>query len=167
MPRTMKTLSALATLMALVPTTAPGAYTVGSPLAGTVRTTTYYSSGAFHGAVDISNGPCGTNPITTGVVGSLSWNVTLRTTGIACDMAGGTQNEAAHTFADGYTFRLLQFNKSANSYDRTCDRCSIGIEGPDHIHLQRDRNGTNITTWYSGYTTVGEFLSLGETVGVF
>jgi hypothetical protein len=162
----MKPLCALAMLVALVPTPSP-AYTVGAPIEGTVRATTYYSSGAFHGAVDISNGPCGTSPVTTGVVGSLSWTVTIRTTGIYCSTASNTQNEAAHTFADGYTFRLWHFNKTANSYSRTCDRCIIGQDGADYIHLQRDRSGTLSTSWYSGYTTVGEYLSLGETVGSF
>ena len=70
------------------------------------------------------------------------------------------------------TFRQIwHFNKTATSVDKTCDRCQIGDEGGTgnatgpHTHLQYDLNGTNDTSWYSGYTTKGEFLDRGETVG--
>jgi hypothetical protein len=31
--------------------------------------------------------------------------------------------------------------------------------------MQYDKAGTNNTSWYSSYTTKGEFLDRGETVG--
>lgn len=172
MPRTLKTLGALAALAALAPTPAPAARDVQAPLAGTVSNTIYTSSGAFHAAVDIDGGTCGTTPVTTAVVGSLSWNVVINTAYTLCGTAmTGAQNVAKHTFADGFTFRLMQFNKSAQTYDRTCDRCNIGMAGdkglPEGaIHLQRDKNGTRDTSWYQGYTAKGEVLSLGERIGV-
>jgi hypothetical protein len=165
------TLAALASL-ALLPAAAAASYRVGSPFPGTVTTTTYNPSGTFHGAVDISSGHCNYWGVETGVVGSLSWNVTIRTTSTIC-YGGGISaytNEAKHIFANGYTFRLWHFFKTADSYDRTCDRCQIGNEGmtgttSPQVHLQYDINGTNITGWYSSYTTKGEFLDRGETVG--
>jgi hypothetical protein len=165
-----KTLTALASL-ALLPAAATAAYRVGAPFPGTVLTTTYSSSGSFHGAVDISSGQCNSWGVETGVVGSLHWNVTIRTTTLVCYSGSGNQNEARHTFANGYSFRLWHFLKTADSYDRTCDRCQIGNEGgtdtlgTPHVHLQYDNNGTRNTAWYSGYTTKGEFLDRGETVG--
>jgi hypothetical protein len=167
----MKPLLALATLAALVPATSP-ARNVGAPLAGTVSATTYASSGAYHGAVDISGGTCGTTPVTTGVSGSLAWNVTINTPSTVCYTAmTGPQNEAKHTFADGFTFRLMNFNKSAQTYDRTCDGCNIGAAGDKglpagSIHLQRDKAGTKDTSWYAGYAIKGEALTAGELVGI-
>ena len=165
-----RTLTALASL-ALVPT-AVSAHEVRGPHPGTVITTTYSSSGAFHGAVDISGGTCGTTNVTTAVFGSLAWNVVINTANTICYAnLAIPQNEVRHTFADGFTFRLMHFNPSAASYDRTCDRCNIGKASspgnPDSdIHLQLDKSGTKDTSWYSGYTTKGEALSLGERVGV-
>ncbi|KFA92967.1 hypothetical protein [Archangium violaceum] len=172
MPRTMKSLLALTALAALVPAASPAARNVGAPLAGTVAATTYSSSGAFHGAVDIDGGTCGTTPITTGVAGSLAWNVVINTPSTLCGTAmTGPQNVAKHTFADGFTFRLMDFNKTGQTFDRTCDRCNIGAAGDkgipaNSLHLQRDKSGTKDTSWYAGYSTVGEALSLGELVGV-
>jgi hypothetical protein len=153
MRNTMKMpLAALASLV-LVPATS-SAYTVRSPHPGTVTATTYYPSGAFHGAVDIS-GTCNYWGVETAVTATLFWNVTIRTTGIVCYGSGsGTQNEAKHAFASGWTFRIWHFIKTATSYDRTCDRCQIGNVGgtgnvtSPHTHLQYDKLGTNNTTWY-------------------
>jgi hypothetical protein len=164
----MKTLTALASL-ALTPT-ALAATRVGSPIAGTVAGTTYTATGSFHGAVDIGNGRCNLDPVLAPFAGY--WNVTIRTTGVVCYGSGsGTQNEAKHVFADGYTFRIWHFIKTADSYDRTCDGCALGnvggtgnVTGP-HVHLQMDNLGTNNTSWYASYTTKGEFLDVGETVG--
>jgi hypothetical protein len=165
-----KSLAALAAL-ALVPTTA-AAWTVKSPHPGTVTATTYYSSGTFHGAVDIAPGNCNYWGVETGVVGSISWNITIRTTGIVCNGSGsGNQNEAKHTFGDGWNFRIWHFIKTANSYDRTCDRCQIGDSGGTgnstgpHSHLQRDKLGTNATAWYDGWTVKGEAVDRTETIG--
>ncbi|WP_375769101.1 hypothetical protein NR798_46780 [Archangium gephyra] len=171
MPRTLKTLGALTALAALAPFAAP-ARDVQAPLAGTVSATNYTSSGASHGAVDIDGGTCGTTPVTTAVVGSLAWNVVINTSATVCYSAmTGPQNVARHTFADGYTFRLMQFNKSAQTYDRTCDRCNIGMAGDKglphgDIHLERHKSGTLDTSWYQGYAVKGEALSLGELIGV-
>ncbi|AKI98609.1 Peptidase, M23/M37 family [Archangium gephyra] len=168
----MKSLGALAALAALAPATALAVRNVGAPLAGTVAATTYSSSGAYHGAVDIDGGTCGTTPITTGVAGTLAWNVVINTASTLCYTAmTGAQNVARHTFADGFTFRLMNFNRTAQTFDRTCDRCNIGAAGDagipaNSLHLQRDKSGTKDTSWYAGYATVGEALSLGELVGV-
>ncbi|WPB77401.1 peptidoglycan DD-metalloendopeptidase family protein [Archangium violaceum] len=170
MHHTMKhTLAALASL-ALIPT-AVAATQVGAPISGTVTNTTYSSSGAFHGAVDIA-GQCNVDPVHAPFPGT--WNVTIRTTGVVCNGNGsGNQNEAKHVFADGFTFRLWHFIKTDKSYDRTCtNNCVLGVVGGTgnatgpHVHMQLDKNGTNSTSWYSGYTVKGEFLSQGEVVGV-
>jgi len=165
------TLAALACL-ALIPA-ASSAHTVKSPFPGTVTATTYYSSGAFHGAVDISSGRCNYWGVETGVVGSVSWAVTIRTTGIVCNGNGsGNQNEARHVWADGATYRLWHWIKTSDSYNRTCDRCQVGNEGGTgnatgpHVHIQQDRSGTKDTSWYSGYTVKGEAVDRTETVGV-
>lgn len=173
MRNTTKTiLTALASL-ALIPAAAT-AHTVKSPFPGTVTATTYYSSGTFHGAVDIgSGGRCNYWGAETGVVGSVYWNVTIRTTGIVCNGNGsGNQNEAKHVWESGWTFRQWHWIKTADSYDRTCDRCQVGniggtgnSTGP-HAHLQQDKLGTNDTSWYSGYTTKGEAVDRSETIGV-
>ena len=172
MRKTMKTTLAVLASLAFIPTTAL-AVRVGSPFPGDVTATTYYSSGSFHGAVDIASGDaCNYWGVETGVVGSTSWNVTIRTTGIVCNGSGsGNQNEVKHTFANDKVLRQWHFLKTGASYDRTCDRCQIGDEGGTgnvtgpHTHMQVDRYGSNLTGWYSGYTSKGEFLDRGETVG--
>ncbi len=152
MRRIMKTTLAA---LALIPMAAT-AVDVRSPMNGTVTATTYYSSGAFHGAVDISDDSCNHWSLIAPIAGTLFWDITIRTTGVVCYGSGsGTQNEAKHTFSDGYTFRLWHFIKTADSYDRTCDRCALGnvggtgnVTGPT-VHLQRDKLGTNDTSWYT------------------
>jgi hypothetical protein len=172
MRTTMKTTLASLMSLALLPTAA-SAYSVGSPFPGTVTATTYYSSGSFHGAVDISSAnACGYWGVETAVKASLSWNVTIRTTEKVCYGNGsGNQNEVKHTFANGYTFRQWHFlYVSTTSKDKTCDRCQIGDEGGTgnvtgpHTHMQYDKSGTNNTSWYSG-TVKGEFLDRDEVVG--
>jgi hypothetical protein len=169
---TKTTLAALASL-ALLPA-AVSAHTVKAPHGGTVITTTYYSDGTFHGAVDVSSGTCNERGVETGVVGSFHWNVTLRTTGILClGDAASNSNEARHLFADGWTFRIWHWNKSSDSYDRTCDRCQVGKEGATGnvsaiaTHFQHDLSGTKDTSWYSGYTLKGEVVDRTETLGLF
>ena len=171
MRKTMKaSLAALASL-ALIPA-AVTAHTVKAPYPATVTTTTYYSSGSFHGAIDVSSGSCDYWGVETGVVGSVYWNITINTTYSDCNGNGsGNQNEAKHTWADGWVFRIWHFNKTASSVDKTCDRCQVGDEGSTgnstgaHTHMQQTKSGTYDTSWYSGYTTRGEFLDVGETVG--
>jgi hypothetical protein len=165
-------LKMMLTSLALIPAVSGAAYTVGAPFPGTVTATTYYSSGSFHGAVDLSSSAaCGYWGVETGIGASLSWNVTINTTGKVCYGNGsGNQNEGKHTFANGYTFRQWHFLKSADSYDRTCNRCQLGDEGGTgnvtgpHTHMQYDKAGSNSTSWYSG-TTKGEYLDRDEKVG--
>lgn len=170
LPRVM-----LVSLTTLIPLTAL-AFTVKAPLAGKVGDLTYASTGAFHGAVDISGGVCAETGVTTAVVGSLSWNVSTPTLTRECspDATSGQSNEAKHTFANGYTLRQWHFNKSANSYDRTCDRCFIGTvgatgtaDGKPRAHLQYDLQGTKITSWYSPYVTKGQSVTTSTTIGSF
>ncbi len=162
MHTTRKTLTALASL-ALIPLTASAATTVTAPHPGTVTATTYTSSGAFHGAVDISSGRCGHGSVISPFAGAVYWNITLRTTALSCNIA--SQNTAVHTWADGWTFRITNFLKSAASYDKTCDRCELGTEGL-HTHMGQDKAGTYDTSWYSGYTTKGEAIDASEVIGV-
>jgi hypothetical protein len=171
---TMKmTLAALASL-ALLPTAA-SAVTVVAPHPGTVPSLTYTASGAFHGAVDIVSGAgCNYWNVQSVVEGTFYWNVTINTAGSVCSGSGsGTQNEAKHGFGDGLVLRVWHFNKTADSYDRTCDRCALGNEGGTGnvtgplTHVQVDKNGTKDTSWYSGYTTKGEYVDHGEILGVF
>jgi hypothetical protein len=161
MRNTMMTLTVLASL-ALIPTASAGA-TVKAPHPGTATATTSNPDGSFHGAVDISSGRCGYWGVETGLVGALSWNVTIRSTETTCTAV--TQNLAVHTFADGWVFRITNFLKTAASIDKTCDRCQIGDEGL-HTHFEYSKSGTKDTSWYSGYTTRGEAIDLGETIGV-
>ena len=158
----MMTLTALAAL-ALIPTASVGA-TVQSPHAGTVTATTYFPSGAFHGAVDIApSGACRSWAITGPFAGAVYWNITINSTVTTCTAATG--NVAVHTFADGWQFRIKDFIKSAASVDKTCDRCALGDSG-FVTHFQHSKSGTYDTSWYSGYTFNGEAIELGETLGV-
>ena len=159
MRHTMKLSLAVLASLALLPTAA-SALTIKAPHPGTVTALTYYSSGSFHGAVDIASGSgCNYWGVETAVVGSVYWNITINTSTSVCSGNGiGYHNEARHVWADGWTFRLWHFNKTANSYDRTCDRCQVGNEGATgnapspRTHLQQDKNGTRDTAWYSGLT---------------
>jgi hypothetical protein len=166
MRHTMKmTLAALACL-ALLPT-AVSAHEVRAPHRGTVTATTYYPSGAFHGAVDIQSGAtCNYWGVQTGVVGSVYWNVTILTSYTYCGSGSGSgnENEAKHVWADGWVFRIKSFVKTAASVDKTCDRCQVGDEG-ERTHLQQDKSGTYDTSWYAGYTTRGEVVDRTETLG--
>ena len=173
MRHTMKmALAALASL-ALVPTVS-AAHTVKGPHPGTVLATTYYSDGRYHGAVDIASGAsCNYWGVETGVVGSVYWNVTINLTGTVCSgIVYENANTAVHTWADGWKFHLKHFIKTADSYDRTCDRCQVGNEGGTgqangpHTHLMQERNGVKDTSWYSGYTVQGEAVDRTETIGV-
>ncbi|WP_375769095.1 hypothetical protein NR798_46750 [Archangium gephyra] len=173
MRKTMKTTLAVLASLAFIPAAATADVRVGSPFPGTVTATTYYSSGSFHGAVDISSSnACGYWGVETGAYGTYHWNVTINTTGTVCYGNGsGNQNEVKHTFANDKVLRQWHFLKTGASYDRDCDRCQIGDEGGTgnvtgpHTHMQVDRYGSNLTGWYDGTTTRGEFLSRGETVG--
>jgi hypothetical protein len=169
----MKTTLAVLASLAFIPMAATASYRVGSPFPGNVKNTTYYSTGSFHGAVDIASGTCNYWGVETGVVGSMFWNVTINTTAIMCGSGGASSNPnmVKHTFADDYVFRQWHFIKTAASVDKTCDRCQIGDEGGTgnvtgaYTHMQYDRYGSNNTSWYSSYTSRGEFLDRGETVG--
>ncbi|HZI08280.1 MAG TPA: hypothetical protein VEZ71_29945 [Archangium sp.] len=171
MSKTMKKTLAVLASLALAPA-ALAETRVGSPIHGTVTATTYYSSGSFHGAVDITNsGVCNAQPVRAPFPGY--WNVIIRTTGVYCYGNGsGNQNEARHAFADGWTFAIWHFIKTADSYSRTCTtNCNLGNLGGTGsvssplVHMQQTKSGTHDTSWYSGYTTKGEFLDAGETVG--
>lgn len=173
MRKTMKTTLPALLSLALFPLGA-SALTVKAPHPGTVTATTRYSSGAFHGALDISSGSCKVWGVQTGVDASLKWNVTIRKVGTFCRGTGsGTQNEAKHTFPSGWSFRLWHFIKTNKSVDKTCNRCQVGDEGGTgnatgpHTHVQRDRFGTNDTSWYSRHTVRGERVDRSETIGVF
>ncbi len=165
-----KTLTALVSL-SLLPLSAL-ALDVVAPHAGTVTATTYYSSGTFHGAVDVASGKaCGSTPLYAPLKGLLAWNVTIRNTSRICygDSAPGNPNEAKHTFATGFTFRVRHFFRTAASVDKTCNQCELGDEGATgtaapNTHMQYDKSGTNSTSWYSG-TTKGEYLDRGEVIG--
>ena len=172
MRNTMKMAAVALAFLALIPTTAT-AQNIYAPHPGTVPALTYSASGSFHGAVDISSGRCNYWGVESPIRGSIFWNVTINTTGIVCYGSGsGNQNEAKHNFADGWTFRIWHFIKTANSYDRTCDRCLLGNEGATGnvtgpvTHFHYDHLGTKDTSWYSGYTVEGETIDFGELVGV-
>ena len=146
------------------------AYEVRSPCPGTVTTTTYYSDGSPHKAVDIAPGSCNYWGAETGLVGSFRWTVTINTTGVVCEGNGsGNQNEAKTTFASGWSFRQWHFIKTSDSYTRTCDRCQVGniggtghVTGP-HAHLQRDKSGTLDTSWY--VVKKGQSVTRSTTIG--
>ncbi len=140
-----------------VPPAAKAAY-VKSPLDGIVTAATRYPSGSFHGALDIA-GPrstCGTRGVTTGVAQTKFWTIRIRTSSRVCYGNGsGNENSATAAYSNGWSFRQFHFNRSASSYSRTCDRCTVGthggtgrVTGP-HAHVQYDRYGTRSTSWYS------------------
>ncbi len=164
----------LAILAASAPAVAP-AYPVVSPINGRVYATAYYpyNGGSNHNAVDISGGSCGSTGVLTAIDASIQWNVVIRHTDVFC--YGGhsvSPNEAYHTFSNGYTFRQQYFNKSANSYSRTCDRCNIGtvfgtignMTDP-FVHMQMDKLGTKSTSWYAGMASLGESVTTATPIG--
>ncbi|WP_338865201.1 hypothetical protein [Myxococcus stipitatus] len=163
-------LTALAALVCIP--SAALAYTAVAPFPSTVTATTYYSSGTYHGAVDVANGTCNYWGAQTGVSATVYWNVTVRTTGVVCNGNGsGNQNEALLNLGSGWSFRQWHWIKTSDSYDRTCNRCQVGnlggtgnSTGP-HSHFQKDQYGTKNTSWYSSYTSKGEALDRGELMG--
>jgi hypothetical protein len=171
MLRVMTSVASLACLAALVsPSSSAGAAAVRASHPGKVVAADYTQTGTFHGAVDIALNDCTPWSINPGLTGSMSWNVTIRTTVRACNgTASGTQNEVKHTFADGTTFRVWHFNRSASSYDRTCDRCDIGDLGATGnvtvptTHYQVDKLGTKNTSWYT--VELGQSVSTGTIIG--
>jgi len=170
-PSMKKSLMALACL-AILPAAAT-ARTVKSPFPGTITATTYYPSGGYHAAIDVSSGRCNYWGAETAVVGSLSWTVSINTTGVVCNGNGyENANLAYHSFSGGWKFTQKHFIKTADSKNRTCDRCQVGNEGGTgqatgpHAHLMYEKTGTKDTSWYSGYTTQGEAVTRDETVGV-
>jgi hypothetical protein len=167
MRNTKKMAMAALMALALIPAGASASYTVKGPFPGTVTATTYYSSGAFHGAVDIA-GTCNYWGVLAPVIASIFWDVTIRSTGTVCSGSSpsGSQNEIRHTFSNGWTFRLQNFLQTSDSYDRTCSNCIIGKTSALASHLQYDSLGTLDTSWYSGYTVRGEAVDTTETVGV-
>lgn len=158
---TKKSLTVLASLVL-----APTAATAGRVYATDSGTAKVFTD------VTIAVSSCGFWGAETGVEGSLFWNVTVRTTTVACNgTATGTQNEAKNTSADGWTFRQWHFIKTSASYDRTCDRCQIGdigatggVTGPS-VRFMKDKNGTRDTSWYSGYVTNFQQVTRGDTLG--
>jgi hypothetical protein len=168
MHHTMKmTLAALVSLVGLP--TAALAVTIKAPHPGVV------SIGYPATGVDIASGSCNYWGVETGMVGSVYWNVTIRTTASYCNTGNGSgnQNEAKHTFADGWVFRLWHFNKTAASVDKTCDRCQVGDEGSTgnstgaHTRLMVARSGTMDTSWFQGYVVNGQRVDRTTTIGVF
>ena len=166
--RTKLTLSVVGALTLL--SAATPAYEVRSPCPGTVTTTTTYSDGSPHKAVDIAPGSCNYWGAETAVVASLFWTVTIRTTGTVCNGSGnGNQNEARATLPSGWAFRQWHFIKTDDSRSRTCDRCQVGniggtghATGP-HAHLQRDKAGTLDTSWYR--VKKGDSVNRSTTIG--
>lgn len=163
MPGTMKKALVVLASLSLAPTALAG-YGVNAPFPGKVKL--HKNASLIPYAVDIYSGSCGYWGVDTAVVGSLSWDVTIRTTGLVCNGSGsGSQNEVKHVFADGATFRQWHFAKNAYSYDRTCDRCIIGDEGGTGnvtsalSHLQYDRSGTMLTGWLSPDLVDGQSVS--------
>lgn len=153
-----------------MPPSATAAY-VRSPLDGIVTASTYYSSGTFHGALDIA-GPrstCGTRGVTTGVAQTKYWTVRIRTASRVCYGNGsGNENSATAAYSSGWSFRQFHFNRSSSSVSRTCDRCYVGTHGGTgrasgpHSHIQYDRYGTRSTGWY----TVGRGRSVTKSMNV-
>jgi hypothetical protein len=139
------------------------ASSVYAPFPGTVKF--HRNTYGVISALDILTDSCGYWGVSTAVVGSLSWNVIVRTTTNVCYGNGsGSQNEVKHTFANGYTFRQWHFLKSADSYSRTCDRCQIGDAGATgnatsaRSHLALDKSGTPNTSWISPSLVEGQFV---------
>ena len=172
MTRTLKTWSTLGALTLTLAPLALAARPVQAPLAGTVSATTYSSSGAYHGAVDLQGGSCGQTPVSTGAAGSLIWKLTIPSEATGCGGSLAAQNEALHDFGGGWSFRLRGFLRPAGSAHKTCDRCDIGkayrfygnANVEQALHLQYDKMGTRDAQWYAG-TTMRGALSDGEYVG--
>ncbi len=161
-----KTLAALACL-ALLPTTAVSAGEIRATFPGTL-------AARLTSAVVVSTSQCNYWGAMPGLVGSLSWNVTINTTGIVCYGSGsGTQNEVKHTFSTGVTFRQWHFIKTASSYDRTCDRCEIGnIGGTGNVTGPRaryavDKYGTGVPLQYPATPNVGDPVNGNEVIAYF
>ena len=133
--------------------------------------TTYYScSGDYHGAVDFSNGTCGTWNMHGMLVGSFYWNVVSQYSN--CEPTPMTPaNYVYVNGSNGYRFYQYHHNHNATSYSRSCDRCALGLVGATgqadgaHVHAQNNQNSTKLTAWYAGYVTCSSKCGSGYLVG--
>ena len=136
-----------------------------------VNHTTYYScSGDYHGALDFSNGTCGTWSQRAMLVGSFYHNVISGNSN--CEPTPMTAANYVYVAgSNGYIFYQYHHNHNASSYSRSCDRCALGLVGATgqaygaHVHVQYNQNSTKLTAWYQGYVTCGAKCGANIVVG--
>lgn len=155
---------ALAALPAIVV-----AATANGPIcdpAAKVNSTTYYGcGGSSHTALDIANGTCSVWNHRAMLVGSYRYTFFggCSSSCGACSAGAGCCNGGAGNYyvvsgSNGWDFRQLHSNASANSKTQTCDRCALGLVGSTgnstgaHSHSDNRQYGTRKSAWY---TTVG------------
>ena len=154
--------------------TASAAQAVG-PICDTnavVRSTTYYfcdPARGEHKALDILNNTCGSWNERAMLVGSYYWNV-KSSCASACN-GSSCGNWSIVVGSNGWNFGQHHMIANANSYSKTCDRCSMGLVGGTgaataaHTHAENHQNGTLHTGWYTGYVNCGSSGYCGNTMG--
>ena len=124
----------------------------------------------YPGALAISNNTCGVWHMHGMLVGSHYWRVSGANSNCV-STPQVPQNYVYVTGSNGYAFSQYHHNHSANSYSRTCDRCSLGLVGSTgnsyggHVCAQNTLNGSTVTAWYSGYVTCGSKSNANTVMG--
>jgi hypothetical protein len=149
--------------------------------AARVNSTTYYScSGGTHTALDISNGTCSVWNHRAMIVGTVKYtyyggcsaSCGACTAGAGC-CNGGAGNYYVVSGANGWDFRQLHSNPTADSKSKSCDRCVLGLIGSTgnstgaHSHSDNRQYGTRKSAWYTSVgTTCGTNANCSNRVGV-
>lgn len=149
-----------------------------------ITATAYYSSGNYHGAMDLAKqgGGCWTSDSSAaryhrGSINSSRYYSYLGGCGAFCGnnlgnkCNGGAGNMISTTGANGWDWRQMHVNYlSGHSKSKTCTRCSFGLIGSTgnssggHAHVENRRYGTKSTGWMSG-KSVGQNSACTTKVG--
>jgi hypothetical protein len=143
----------------------------------------FYSSGAFHGAMDQAvPGGCWLQDSNAaryhrGSINASRFYSYLGGCGKFCgnnlgnQCHGGAGNIITTTGGNGWDWRQMHINHLAgHSKSKTCNRCSFGLVGSTgnssggHAHVENRRFGTKATAWLAG-RSVGQNAACTRVVG--